>query len=73
MNHGTQLSPAESAAMWGTELLPAFCALDGLAPDPFPADALAWLPFCEEPPPEPPWELPPPLPLEALPVSEPLV
>jgi hypothetical protein len=72
MNHGTQLSPAESAAMCGTELLAGVPVLVFvLAPV---GVAFAWLLFCEAF--EPPCEDPPPFPpeaVEALPVSEPLV
>jgi len=63
MNHGTQLSPAEFAAMWGTELLalvPEELFGEPVAGPPLLASALfceAFGPLCPEPPPFPPDEV----------------
>jgi hypothetical protein len=69
MNHGTQPSPAESAAICGTGW-PVCRALVGeLRLSPGFADA--WSPWCDEPPFEPPCEDPPALPPEPV-ASEPV-
>src|SRR3954454_13112874 len=73
MNHGTQPSPAESAAICGTEW-PVFCALVGeLRPSPGFAAAWSWLLPLLEPPFEPACEDPPPPELEEEPVGSELV
>jgi len=69
MNHGTQPSPAESAAICGTGW-PVCCALVGELRL-LPGFAAAWSPWWDEPPCEPACEDPPALPSEPV-ASEPV-